>query len=241
MACQPKQKRAGLAVRHPVGVSRLFDVSRLPTPDCLRARHLALLLIDEGLGGPARFYWLDDAPNGPLAHSESGLGDHYFARFWDDGALLWGFWRESALRPEAHPDEPEEWPGLMTGLPESATAVLEGEPDEIYRKAVTFCFWSDEASWHSTEPEQPDWEPGDEVDLQGAEYVLEDVLSASAAADHVNSYHERPELRPAAAALIAAVESGQAVATAALNPFAVAVSLADLTTRAASLGIRVAA
>lgn len=220
-------------------MGRLFDVGQLPSAGFLRARHLALLLIDEGLGGPARFYWFDDAPNGPLAYYESGAGDHYFARFWLDGALLWGFRRDSSLQPAAHPDEPEEWPGMSTGLPERAKAVLDAEPDENYRKAVTFCFWSDETGWRSTQPELPDWEPGDDEDLQGAEYVLEEVLSASAAADHVASYHERPELRSAAGTLVAAVEAGRELPADCLAPFAEASSPAELATRARALGIRV--
>jgi hypothetical protein len=222
-----------------VGVSRFFDAAQLPAPTLLRARHLALLLIDEGLGGPARFYWLDDAPNGPLAYWESGGFDHYFARFWDDGSLLWGFNRDSPLQPAAHPDEPDEWPGITLGLPERARAVLEGEPDEVYRKAITFCFWSDGSEWRSTRPEPPDWEPGGDEDLQGAEFVLEAVLSSDAAARHVDSYHERPELRPAAAELIAALEAGHEVPAQALAPFAEELAVEPLAARAESLGVRV--
>jgi hypothetical protein len=225
---------------HSAGVARFFDVTRLPSPALLRARHISLCLVDEGLGGPACFYWLDDAPNGPLAYWESGGGDHYFARFWAERALLWGFNRDSPLHPAAHPDEPEEWPGMTDGLPARYKEVIDAEPDEAYRTAVSFVFWHDGTTWRSHSPEPPDWEPGDDLDLQGAEFVLERVLSTEAAAEHLARYHERPELQPQAAVLIAAAERGVPLTVEVLAPFASAIPPAALGLRAESLGLRTA-
>jgi hypothetical protein len=64
----------------------------------LRLRHLALLLVDEGLDDMPTFSWSDEAPNGPLAFLDNGMGDHYFARFIVGLGLPWaqGVFAETA-------------------------------------------------------------------------------------------------------------------------------------------------
>jgi hypothetical protein len=219
----------------------LLAATELPEPSVLRRRHVALLLIDEGLGGPACFSWRDDAPNGPLAQWENHSGDHYFARFWPDQALLWGLDHESPMSPWAHPDEPDEWPGMTRGLPPQLREVLDAEPNENYRRSVSFCFFHDGRAWHRTDPDLPAEErlEGDE-DPQGARSVLRRVMDRSAADRHVADYHERPDLVDAAKALIDAVEAGAPLTPRLVAPIAEAAGAEDLLRRASALQVAVA-
>lgn len=205
----------------------LLDPAALPAPEELRRRHVRLLLIDEGLGGPECFSWLDDAPNGPLAHWDGG-GDHYFARFQDGEALLWGFDRSCAMAFWQEPDGPD----ITRGLPARFQAVLDGEPDPLYRQAVTFVFWHEAGAWHRTRPDLPEDRLADDLeDPQGARRVLAPFVDRTAAHRHVIAYHERPDLLDAAVALLDA----DAVTEALLVPFAGERAPGALLTRARAL------
>jgi hypothetical protein len=140
------------------------------------------------------------------------------------------------MSPWAHPDEPGEWPGMTRGLPARFKAVLDAEPDELFRRAATFCFWHEAGRWHRTDPELPeDVDVGD--DPQGARYVLECQLDREPAEQHVAEYHERPELIPAAAALLDATEAGSPLTAELVAPFADKLTADDLLRRAREVGL----
>jgi hypothetical protein len=101
---------------------------RLPAIEVVRRRSQSLAVLDAIMSAAPEYRCFSfDAQFGPgqaLASMCNGSGDEYSITFTDDGAFLRGFDHESPLSPFAR-TAPALWPGLLTGLPASLTAMAQ--------------------------------------------------------------------------------------------------------------------
>ncbi len=201
----------------------LFDPAALPAPVVLRRRHLALLLIDECLGGGEfpTFQHHGSSAGGELLWFENGSGDEYGLVVDGDEALLWVFDHECPYSPWIRDDEARDWPGMLAGLPDRLAAHLP-EPFEGEPRSISGCYWHADGRWSMGEPEPASEPPGAfHSDPQGTGGLIGVLLDGANVSELVVDYHERPELLGAAQALIGLVERGEPVtedAIAALEP-----------------------
>jgi hypothetical protein len=171
----------------------LFDPAGLPAPRVMRRRHLVLAAIDARLGRGDGYYVKGDA-----LRYDSGGGDAYGLVFDGENALLWVFDHESPYSPYAHDDDPEVWPGLLDGLPdELATHLPAGHP-----LAVSAAYWYVDGRWQMGAPEPATEDAGPYLsDPQGVRELVAPLLDADVS-EILADYYERPELIPAAQALM---------------------------------------
>ena len=136
-------------------------IERLPSPDRLRERSVALAVLDVAMSPDDdpedRYFRFDprDASGVALASMDNGSGDCYYIAYTRDAVFGWGFAHESPMSPFTRTPV-SLWPGLLDGMP------VEFEPltrDARFQIADTFmataAFWSQDAQtslirWHRT-------------------------------------------------------------------------------------------
>ena len=221
----------------------LFDPSVLSVPGSLRRRHLALMLVDECMGGRESrtlcFLRRSAAGGGELLSYESGSGDEYGLVVEDDDALLWVFDHECPYSPWGHDDEPQDWPGMLDGLPERlATHLPEVHGDSP--RSISGCYWHADGGWRRGDPEPAADDPGPFLsDPQGARWLLGPLLDAAGegVSGLVVEYYERPDRAGAAAELVAHVDAGEPVSERELEALAPHDGVATMLARAKELGL----
>jgi hypothetical protein len=95
----------------------LFDPAELPSPEVLRRRHVALVLIEESLAGRDARFIAYQATDPTFLAFANGSGDEYALNLAGEEALLWLFDHECPYSPWALDGDPRDWPGMLNGLP----------------------------------------------------------------------------------------------------------------------------
>ena len=201
----------------------LFRPETLPAPQVLRQRHLALVLVDECLGGQRSdtrcFRVQVSSAGGELLLYENGSGDEYGLVLDGNDAVLWFFDHECPYSPWALEGEPRDWPGMLAGLPPRLAAHLPAP--EYGPRSISACYWHTNGQWHMGTPEPATDAPAPLLsDPQGVGDLIKPLLDVDAptVALLVVDYHEAPDRLDAATDLIQLVESGSPVTAAALDP-----------------------
>lgn len=196
-------------------MAAFFDQDEFGDPPAVSARHRALVLVDEALGSDPCFGWRLDLPRGPLASWNGEDGSHYFGRFAQDGAVLWG--------SDADASEPAL---LGATVPERHRVVIDSSPGP----PPAFCAWWDGEQWSAVVP-RPD----------ATERVIGPLLSDDAAAEWVEWHHGLPDLVEPLRNFLAVVAAGIPMTPHALVAFTDSVDeLGALMRRAAELGLEAA-
>ena len=189
-----------------------MDRLELPDPAVLARRHLALLLVDECLGGRqsnAVCYSLQrSAAGGRLLWYENGGGDEYGLVLDGEGALWWAFDHECPYSPWARDDGAEDWPGMLDGLPEALAAHLParvvGQP-----RSISACRWYADGGWRTGDPEVAADEAG-WADPQGEAWLTAPLREVeTGVSELVGECYERPERLAAGRALALRVDAGE--------------------------------
>ncbi|MDT0267317.1 hypothetical protein RM844_13585 [Streptomyces sp. DSM 44915] len=168
-------------------MSALSRLAALPAPHRIRARLRTLTLLEVCFD-----------PKWPR-YTYTPAGDDGFERFVFKNAggasyrvylgrsltFLRAFDPQSPLSPYAYGDI---WPGLLDGLPEPLVP-LTRLPDERPYPHITLALWHDGASWKHGDPRPLD---GEEAPL--SRWLLGPLpdFTATAIADHLNYFYERP-------------------------------------------------
>lgn len=197
-------------------MAAFFDLDEFGDPHTVSARHRALVLVDEALGSDPGFSWRADGPCGSLASWNGEDGSHYFGRFAQDGAVLWGA-DADASGPASLDD---------SAVPERHRVVIDSSPGP----PPSFCAWWDGERWSAAVP-RPD----------AIERVIGPLLSDEAAAAWVERHHGLPELVEPLRDFLAVVAAGIPMTPHALVAFTDSVDeLNALMRRAAELGLEAA-
>lgn len=201
----------------------LFRPETFPAPHVLRRRHLALVLVDECLGSQTSntrcFQVQMSSVDGEALWYEDGSGNEYGLVLDGNEALLWFFDHECPYSPWAHDDEPQDWPGMLDGLPPRLAAHLPAP--EYGPRSISACYWHANGQWHMGTPELATENPAPLLsDPQGVGDLIKPLLGVDVATVSVLvvDYYETPNRLDAAADLVQLIESGTPVTAAALAP-----------------------
>jgi hypothetical protein len=194
-----------------MGAGELFDPSTLPSPDVLRRRHLALVLVEAALGSQSEFRCFEADESGDCLTFADGSGNEYqLSRRTDSRAVLAVFDHESPYSPWSHPARPVDWPGMLDGFPADLSEHLPQRDGPEWPRSITACYWYSRDRWEMGNPDPaPDAEQWAEP--QGVGPLLAPILDATGdeAGRYVHEYWERPEAVAPAVALFAAIDGGQ--------------------------------
>jgi len=128
------------------------NLTELLAPDRLEALCQSIALLDAILSPEWEYRYFsfnarwDEAVSERMASMRNGSGDHFFAVFADNSAIIKGFAHEAKMSPWSR-QPPAVWPGVLGHVPERFARFL-SEP-AFSMDETTFCIWheSQEGRW----------------------------------------------------------------------------------------------
>jgi hypothetical protein len=120
------------------------NLTDLPAPDRLEALCQSIAMLDAVLSPEWEYRYFsfnarwDEEFSERMASMRNGSGDHFFAVFGEDGAIIKGFDHEAQMSPWCR-QPPAVWPGVLDHVPEKFARFL-SEP-AFSMDETTFCIW----------------------------------------------------------------------------------------------------
>lgn len=168
----------------------------LPAPDRLEALCQSIALLDAVLSPEWEYRYFsfnsrwDEDLSERMASMRNGSGDHFFAVFDEDSAIIKGFDHEAHMSPWFQ-QPPAVWPGVLDQVPESFARFISEPAFSMHE--TTFCIWHEakEGKWSRG---QIDFPSGEDPDGSGnVLWMLDD--DPATYLKFANDYYER-ELAP---------------------------------------------